>query len=208
MRFNTIEMKYNTTEKRLILPEYGRNIQQMVDHCLTIEDREERNKCANAIINIMGNLFPHLRDVSDFKHILWDHLAIMADFKLDVDYPYELVITDNLYKQPPRLKYNNAKITYRHYGKIVEQTIQKANEMEDGPEKDILVKMIANYMKRLYLTWNKDSVDDRKIFKDLEELSDGKIILDENTCKLIESKDLQQPRIHTNHKKQFARKNR
>jgi len=94
---NTIKMKYNTTEKRLVLPEYGRNIQQMVDHCLTIEDREERNKCANAIINIMGNLFPHLRDVSDFKHILWDHLAIMADFKLDVDYPYELVITDNLY---------------------------------------------------------------------------------------------------------------
>ena len=201
-------MNYNTSEKRLILPEYGRNIQHMVDHCLTIEDRDERNKCADAIINIMGNLFPHLRDVSDFKHILWDHLAIMADFKLDVDYPYELVITDNLYKRPPRLKYNNSRIAYRHYGKIVEQTIQKANEMEDSPEKDILVKMIANYMKRLYITWNKDSVDDRKIFKDLEELSDGKIVLDENSCKLIDSKDIVQPRINNNHKKQFARKNR
>jgi hypothetical protein len=201
-------MNYNTTEKRLVLPEYGRNIQHMVDHCLTIEDRDERNRCANAIINIMGNLFPHLRDVSDFKHILWDHLAIMADFKLDVDYPYELVITDNLYKRPPRLAYNNYKIAYRHYGKIVEQMIDQANEMEDSPEKDILVKMIANYMKRLYMTWNKDSVDDRKIFKDLEELSNGKIALDENTCKLIENKDILQTRTHTNHKKQFARKNR
>jgi hypothetical protein len=201
-------MNYNTNEKRLVLPEYGRNIQHMVDHCLTIEDRDERNRCANAIINIMGNLFPHLRDVSDFKHILWDHLAIMADFKLDVDYPYELVKTDNLYKHPPRVEYNNAKIAYRHYGKIVEQTIQKANEMEDSPEKDILIKMIANFMKRLYMTWNKDSVDDRKIFKDLEELSGGKIVLDESTCKLIENKDIQQTRPHTGHKKQFSRKNR
>jgi hypothetical protein len=201
-------MNYNTTEKRLVLPEYGRNIQHMVDHCLTIEDRDERNRCANAIINTMGNLFPHLRDINDFKHILWDHLAVMADFKLDVDYPYELVKTDNLYKQPPRLEYNNAKIAYRHYGKIIEQTIQKANEMEDSPEKDILIKMVANFMKRLYMTWNKDSVDDRKIFKDLEELSDGKIVLNESTCKLIENKDIQQTRTHTNHKKQFSRKNR
>ena len=202
-------MKYNTTEKRLILPEYGRNIQRMVDHCLTIEDRDERNKCANAIIQTMGNLFPHLRDVSDFKHILWDHLAIMADFQLDVDYPYELIKPENLYKQPPRLDYSNDKITYRHYGKIVEQTIQKANEMEDSPEKETLVRMIANFMKRLYITWNKDSVDDRKIFKDLEELSDGKIVLDENSCKLIENKDLiQQPRHTTTHKKQHSRKNR
>ena len=208
MQLNMIEMNYNTTEKRLILPEYGRNIQHMVDHCLTIEDRDERNKCANAIINIMGNLFPHLRDVSDFKHILWDHLAIMADFKLDVDYPYECVKVDNLYKRPPRIAYNNARITYRHYGTLVEQIIQKANEMEDSPEKDVLIRMVANYMKRLYMTWNKDSVDDRKIFKDLEELSDGKIVLDENTCKLIDGRDLQQPRNHTNHKKQFVRKNR
>jgi len=201
-------MNYNTSEKRLILPEYGRNIQHMIDHCLTIEDRDERNRCANAIINTMGNLFPHLRDVSDFKHILWDHLSIMADFKLDVDYPYELVKADSLYKQPPRLKYTNSRIKYRHYGIIVEQTIQKANEMEDGPDKDALIKMVANYMKRLYLTWNKDSVDDRKIFKDLEELSDGKIVLNESTCKLIDNKDIQPPRNYTNHKKQFSRKNR
>ena len=201
-------MNYNTTEKCLILPEYGRNIQKMVDHCLTIENRDERNQCANAIISIMGNLFPHLRDVSDFKHILWDHLAIMANFKLDVDYPYEVIEPENLYKSPPRLAYNNSKIMYRHYGKIVELTIQKANEMEEGPEKEALIRMIANFMKRLYMTWNKDSVDDRKIFKDLEELSGGKIALDENSYKLIEIKDIQPIRNNISHKKQFARKGR
>jgi len=199
-------MKYNTTEKRLVLPEYGRNIQNMVNYCLTIEDRDERNRCANAIIHIMGNLFPHLRDVNDFKHILWDHLAIMSDFKLDVDYPYEIIKKENLYKRPPRVEYGPSKIRYRHYGKLLEQMIQKANELEEGPEKDALVKMLANYMKRLYMTWNKDSVDDRKIFKDLDELSDGKIVLSEETYKLLENREIL-PRT-TNQKKSFARKSR
>lgn len=202
-------MNYNTRQKRLILPEYGRNIQSVVDHCLTIEDRDERNRCAHSIITVMGNLFPHLRDVSDFKHILWDHLAIMANFQLDVDYPYELTPPENLYKHPARLPYSNSRITYRHYGKIVERTIQKANEMEDGPEKDALIKMVANFMKRLYITWNKDSVDDRKIFQDLAELSGGKIVLDEHSCRLMEIKDIQPVRPQqTNHKKQFSRKGR
>ena len=99
-------MKYNTEEKKLVMPEYGRNIQNMVDYCITIEDREERKRCADTIINIMGNMFPHLRDVNDFKHILWDHLAIMADFKLDIDYPYEIVKKEDLYSRPPRIPYN------------------------------------------------------------------------------------------------------
>ncbi len=207
MRFKSIEMKYNTTEKRLILPEYGRNIQNMVDHCLTIEDRVERNKCANSIIGIMGNLFPHLRDVNDFKHILWDHLAIMADFKLDVDYPYEIIQKENLYKRPPRVEYGQSRITYRHYGKMMEQMIQKANDLEEGPEKDALIKMLANFMKRSYMTWNKDTVDDRKIFKDLEELSDGKIVLREESYKLMENKEIAQ-RTPPNQKKAFGRKGR
>ncbi|MDR0796260.1 MAG: DUF4290 domain-containing protein [Tannerella sp.] len=200
-------MNYNTTKKRLILPEYGRNIQNMVDHCLTIEDRTQRNKCANAIIGIMGNLFPHLRDVNDFKHILWDHLAIMGDFKLDVDYPYEIVEKENLYKRPPRVEYGLSKIAYRHYGKLLERMIQKANELEEGPEKDALVKMLANYMKRMYVTWNKDSVDDRKIFKDLDELSDGKIVLSEESYKLIDNREII-PRTTPNQKKSFVRKGR
>lgn len=201
-------MKYNTAEKRLALPEYGRNIQNMVDYCLTIEDREERNRCANAIINTMGNLFPHLRDVNDFKHILWDHLAIMADFKLDVDYPYDIIKKENLYKRPPRLAYSNSKIKYRHYGQALEQMIRKANELEDGEEKDALVKMLANHMKRSFIVWNKDSVDDRKILTDLGELSEGKILLSEETYKLVENKDIQNQNQsrNNNFKKSFTRK--
>ena len=183
-------MDYNTQEKRLVLPEYGRNIQRMVDYCVTIEDRNERKRCANTIINVMGNMFPHLRDVNDFKHILWDHLAIMSDFKLDIDYPYEIVKKENLYTRPPRIPYNNSRIRYRHYGKTLELMIKKATEYPNGAEKDQLVKLLATQMKKSFLTWNKESVDDRKIFKDLDELSGGKIVLDENVHKLTESRDI------------------
>ena len=141
-------MKYNTEEKKLVMPEYGRNIQNMVDYCVAIEDREERKRCANTIINIMGNMFPHLRDVNDFKHILWDHLAIMADFKLDIDYPYEIVKKENLYARPPRIPYNNNRIRYRHYGKTLELMIRKATELEAGVEKDQLIKLLATQMKK------------------------------------------------------------
>ena len=183
-------MKYNTEEERLVLPEYGRNIQNMVDYCVTIEDREERKRCANTIINIMGNMFPHLRDVNDFKHILWDHLAIMSDFKLDIDYPYEIVKRENLNQKPPRIPYNTNRIRYRHYGKTLELMIRKATELEDGPEKDQLVRLLATQMKKSFLTWNKETVDDRKIFKDLDELSGGAIVLNEEEHKLAESREI------------------
>ncbi len=183
-------MKYNTEEERLVLPEYGRNIQNMVDYCVTIEDREERKRCANTIINIMGNMFPHLRDVNDFKHILWDHLAIMSDFKLDIDYPYEIVKRENLNQKPPRIPYNTNRIRYRHYGKTLELMIREATELEDGPEKDQLVRLLATQMKKSFLTWNKETVDDRKIFKDLDELSGGAIVLNEEEHKLAESREI------------------
>lgn len=199
-------MKYNTEGKRLAMPEYGRNIQNMVDYCVTIEDREERKRCANTIINIMGNMFPHLRDVNDFKHILWDHLAIMADFKLDIDYPYEIVKKENLYARPPRIPYNNNRIRYRHYGKTLELMIRKATELEEGVERDQLIKLLANQMKKSFLTWNKESVDDRKIFKDLDELSNGKIVLDEEVHKLTESRDILAR--NNNNKKNYTRKGR
>ena len=154
-------MQYTSELKRLVLPEYGRNVQQMVDHCMTIEDKAERTRCANTIINIMGNLFPHLRDIEDFKHKLWDHLAIMSDFKLDIDYPYEIVKKEDLYSRPPRIPYNNSRIRYRHYGKTLEKMIQKATEFEPGVEKDQLIKLLATQMKKSFLTWNKESVDDR-----------------------------------------------
>ncbi|MDR1610433.1 MAG: DUF4290 domain-containing protein [Candidatus Symbiothrix sp.] len=183
-------MRYNTQEKHLALPEYGRNIQNMVDHCVSIPDREERTRCANTIINIMGNMFPHLRDVNDFKHILWDHLAIMSDFALDIDYPYEVIKREDLYAKPAKLPYSQGKITYKHYGKNLENMIKKATEYEGGELKESLIGMLANHMKKSFLTWNKEAVDDQKIFKDLENLSDGKIVLTEDSHKLTESKDI------------------
>ena len=183
-------MRYNTKEKALILPEYGRNIQNMVDFCITIENRTERKRCANTIINIMGNMFPHLRDVNDFKHLLWDHLAIMSDFQLDIDYPYEVVKKEELYTRPPRLPYTQGRATYRHYGKNLEKMIRKAVEHKFGNEREYLIKLLANHMKKSFLTWNKEVVDDRKIYKDMAELSKGAILLDEATCKLTESKDI------------------
>ena len=119
-------MEYNTQQRTLPLPEYGRSVQNMVDHALTIEDRAERQRCANTIINIMGGMFPHLRDVPDFKHKLWDHLAIMADFKLDIDYPYEIVKKESLEVKPDMLPYPHNGIRYRHYGRILESMIKKA----------------------------------------------------------------------------------
>jgi hypothetical protein len=183
-------MKYNTQEKRLILPEYGRNIQNMVDYCITIEDRDERKRCANTIINIMGNMFPHLRDVNDFKHILWDHLAIMSDFSLDIDYPYEIVKKEDLHTHPEKLSYSQGRITYKHYGKNLENMIKQAVQYEEGEEKDQLISLLANHMKKSFLTWNKEVVDDRKIFKDLKDLSLGEITLSEDSHKLTESKDI------------------
>ncbi len=168
-------MDYNSTRQRLVLPEYGRHIQNMVMHAVSIEDRAERTKCANTIIAIMGNLFPHLRDVSDFKHKLWDHLAIMSDFKLDIDYPYELPEPAILYRKPDKMPYNNDKMRFMHYGRIVEQLIEKAIALEDESEKQQLIALIANHMKKSLMIWNKDSATDERIFNDIKNLSAGRL---------------------------------
>jgi hypothetical protein len=164
-------MDYNSSRKHLILPEYGRNIHKMVDFALTVEDKDERNRVAKSIIAIMGNMYPHLRDVSDFRHKLWDHLAIMSDFNLDIDSQYDAPTREKLAEKPERLPYSNKRIKYRHYGRTVETLIAKAIEIEDPKEKDALLLMIANHMKKSFLNWNKDSVPDEKIFKDIIELS-------------------------------------
>lgn len=178
-------MQYNTQQKRMPLPEYGRSIQNMVDHALTIEDRAERQRCANTIINIMGGMFPHLRDVPDFKHKLWDHLAIMSDFKLDIDYPFEVIPKNNLDAKPEPVPYPCTKIRYRHYGRTLEVLIQKACEFPEGDEKQNLVALICNHMKKDYMTWNKDTVDDRKIADDLYELSGEKLQMTDEILKLM-----------------------
>lgn len=203
-------MKYNTTEKNLVLPEYGRNIQNMVDYCVKIEDRQERKRCADTIINIMGNMFPHLRDVNDFKHILWDHLAIMSGFKLDIDYPYEIVKPEKLNERPLRVPYGNSGMHYRHYGKTLEAMIHKARDMESGSEREQLVHLLANQMKKSFLIWNKETVEDDKIFKDLYELSRGAIQLSTEEHKLTESRDILARNSSTNNpsRKNHSRKGR
>ncbi|NLY23952.1 MAG: DUF4290 domain-containing protein [Bacteroidales bacterium] len=168
-------MQYNTQKEKLVLPEYGRNIQNMVDHCVAIKDAAERRKCAYTVIDVMGNMFPHLRDVNNFKHILWDHLAIMSDFKLEIDYPYEVIKKEDLFSAPGHLDYSRPTMKYRHYGKILEKMVLVAASMEEGSKREHLQKMLLNQMKKSYSQWNKEA-DDEKIFYDMKELSGGKIV--------------------------------
>ncbi|MGM0531318.1 MAG: DUF4290 domain-containing protein [Bacteroidota bacterium] len=183
-------MEYNTSKKQLILPEYGRNIQKLVEYCKTIKDKEERNRMAQSIIEIMGNMYPHFRDIADFKHKLWDHLQIMAGYELDIDSPYEAPPKEALRSDPDPVPYNNKEIKYKHYGKIIEKLIQKATEFEEGEEKNALIETVGNQMKKNYITWNKDSVSDEQIFKDIEQLSGGKIKVDREKVKLTDAKDI------------------
>jgi hypothetical protein len=162
----------------MIIPEYGRNIQQMINFCCKIEDREERNKCAKAIIQVMGALNPHLRDVSDFTHKLWDHLFIISEFKLDVDSPYPKPNPETFHTSPEIVNYPSKKIKYKHYGKTIENIIEKAKQYPEGAEKEELKKVIANNLKKSYLTWNsKDLISDEIILNHLVELSDGELKL-------------------------------
>jgi hypothetical protein len=184
-----MEYDYNTSRDKLILPEYGRNIQKMVNHIKTIEDREERNKAAKTIIAVMGNLNPHLRDVQDFKHKLWDHLAIISDFDLDIDSPYVWPEKAELEQPPKTVPYNQHSIRYKHYGRSIVLMIDKAVELEPGEEKEDLVRMIALHMKKSYLTWNREAVSDEEILTDLKSLSGGKLEISED-LRLPETKDI------------------
>lgn len=179
-------MQYNTKQRPLPLPEYGRSVQNMVDHALTIEDRAERQRCANTIINIMSWMTPQMRDQSDYKRKLWDHLAIMADFKLDIDYPYEIIKKETLVSKPEPINYPRTSIRYRHYGRTLEELIRKACEFPEGDEKDNLVALICNHMKKNYMTWNKDQVDDDIIAADLYELSEGRLQLTDDLLRLMD----------------------
>ena len=186
-------LKYNTQLRELTLPEYGRNIHNIIDFCTGLEDREERTRCAYSIIDIMGNMFPHLRDVSDFKHILWDHLAIMSNFELDIDYPYPVVTKEEINTRPDPVTYSRQTMRFRHYGKIIEKMIQLAIEMEEGEAKEQFIVLVATQMKKAYVHWNKE-VDDQKIFFDLFELSSKKLDLRDSNIKLPEVKEQGQQR--------------
>jgi len=183
---------YNTQRKRMALPEYGRNVQKMVDHIKTIEDRAERNRAAKTIISIMGNLNPHLRDVGDFKHKLWDHLALIASFELDIDSPYPIPEPAKFVEKPKQVPYKQGDIRFLHYGRIIELMIDAASEMQEGSEKEYLTTLIVNQMKKSYITWNRGQVADEVIIENMKLLSRGKLKMTEGV-RILEVRELIPP---------------
>ncbi len=172
-------MEYNTVRPKMLIPEYGRNVQKMIDFAQNLEDRSERNRAAKAIIEVMGQLNPHLRDVDDFRHKLWTHLFIMSDFKLDVDSPYPIPSRESLEEKPDRLTYPKNKIRYGHYGHNIQEMIKKAIEIEDENTREEVTKRLANLMKKLYVSYNNEAVENRVIMDQLGELSKGKLKIED-----------------------------
>lgn len=197
-------MDYNTTKQALILPEYGRNVQMMAEHLLTIEDKEKRTEAAKELVSIMINKNPAVRDTKDYKQKMWDYLAQLCDYKLDVDFPFPITKVSELEK-PEALGYNQNEIRCRHYGYTVERMINAAVELENGEERDSLVRMIANNMKRNYVVWNQKSVTDEIIVSDLNRLSKGKLKLS-NEVRLV-NVNVQNPTQNGGQKKNFKRNN-
>ena len=193
-------LEYNAERPHLIIPEYGRHLQKLIEQAVELEDKDERNKAAKYIISVMGSLNPHLRDVPDFQHKLWDQIFIMSDFKLDVDSPYPIPSRELLEQKPDRLEYPQNFPKYRFYGNNIKYMIDVANNWEEGEMKGALIKVIANHMKKSYLSWNKDTVKDDVIFEHLYELSDGKINLIQSSEELVNTTDLMRTNKRTSNK--------
>lgn len=172
-------MEYNTSRNHMQIAEYGRHIQKMIEYACMVEDRKERNKLSKSIISVMGQINPHLRDVPDFKHKLYDHLFFMSDFKLDIDSPYPIPTRETIHAVPEKVKYSEGKIRFKYYGKTLESLIHKATEFEEGEEKDALIRLIVMQMKKDYQAWNGDNLLEGVIAEHLRILSDGKILFDE-----------------------------
>jgi hypothetical protein len=206
-------LQYNTKRTQLIIPEYGRHVQMMINQILETQDREERNKMAKAVIGIMGNMNPHLRDVPDFQHKLWDQLFIMSEFKLDVDSPFEMPQKEILEQKPERLAYPQKNPKYRFYGNNIKSMITIASDWEAGELKNALVFNIANHMKKCFLNWNKDTVHDEIILKHLLELSDNKLKVREEDLPLTDAAEFLKIRskngngAKSNHKQRNKRNN-
>ncbi|MCI6838858.1 MAG: DUF4290 domain-containing protein [Prevotella sp.] len=176
-------LDYNTQRERLILPEYGREVQSMVDHAVGIADRDRRQQCANAIIAIMKRMFPHSTDSVDNERKLWDHLALMSDFKLDIDYPYDVEQAQTIHAKPEPMSYPMRQIPVRHYGNMMFELFGRLKTMPAGKERDELIRLVANQMKRDLTLWGHGSSDDEKVASDLAEYTDGKVQLDLGTFK-------------------------
>lgn len=173
-------MDYNTQRKKIALPEYGRSIHKMVDWVCTIEDRDERNRQVRAVISVMGNLNPHLRDVNDFKHKLWDHVHIMSNFTIDIDSPYPTPTPSTFQEKPRPIPYPSTPLKIKHYGRNIQEMINAITQKPEGELRDQLIQIVANHMKKAYITWNKETVSNDIIFRDIEYLSNGKIKVDPN----------------------------
>lgn len=199
-------LEYNTEREDLIIPEYGRHIKKMIDHVSSLKSKDERNKLSNAIISVMGNLQPHLRDVPDFQHKLWDQLFIMSDFKLDADSPFEKPSKDILDSKPLPLEYPQSFPKYRFYGNNIKIMIDEAVKWDNSDKKDALIFTIANHMKKCFLNWNKDNVEDQVIFEHLYELSDSKIDIKNSNIELLDSSVLIRAKKKFSNKK-YPKKN-
>lgn len=201
-------MTYNTSREPLRIREYGRHVQRIVARALEIEDREKRNRFANEIIELMGQLNPQLRNVEDFKHKLWDHLFIMSDYKLDVDSPYPKKTKEEIEKKPTPLPYPKSKIRFKHYGKHVEALVKKAKETEDPEKREGLAHTIGNYMKLVYQNWNKENANDDVIKDDLRLLSDGELSLDSDANINLLSRGGYKPQQQNNNNRNGGGKNK
>ena len=171
-------LDYNTQRERLVLPEYGREIQNMVDYAVSLPDKAERQRCAEAIISIMDRMFPQNRGNEDYEQKLWDHLALMSDFKLDIDYPFDVSQAKQITHKPEPLAYPMSPVPVRHYGKMVFELFSKLKDMSDGPEKDELIRITANQMKRNLMQWSHGSPDNEKVASDLARYTDGQVQID------------------------------
>ncbi|PLX02496.1 MAG: DUF4290 domain-containing protein [Marinilabiliales bacterium] len=191
-------MEYNTKREIMAIPEYGRNIHKMIDYCISIEDREKRTKTAHAIVKVMGQMNTPNSKGNDFEHKLWDHLFIMSGFNLDIDSPFPAPKKDEISKKPDRLAYSKSEANYPHYGKHIERIISAVADMEEGDKKDAIVLSISNFLKKAYLNWNRDSVNDETILKNLEELSKGKLILKEDYNLISSAEALAKPKKQKN----------
>lgn len=194
-------LPYNTDNSPIVLPEFGRNVEGLVNFCCEIEDRAERTRCAYALVDVMANLFPELVGEGKDLSQIWDQLNIMSRFRLDIDFPCDVITKERMNPKPERIPYTAGAMRYRHYGKNIEKMISVVSDMEDGEEKDLLISMIAHHMKKLMLTHNKEGVDDAKILRDLAEYSDGKINLDPTKYLLHEYKEIEVVTPGKNNKK-------
>ena len=202
------KLEYNTSREEMIIPEYGRHIQKMINYASSRKTKDDRNKLAKAIISIMGNLQPPLRDVPDFQHKLWDQLFIMSDFKLDADSPFEKPSKEVLDAKPDPLSYPQSYPKYRFYGNNIKIMIDEAVKWDKGEMKEALIYTIANHMKKCFLNWNKDNVEDAVIFDHLFELSDGKIDIRKSDEELLDSSVLMRPKKKFNKRSNNKKNNR